>query len=208
MVTHFQRYHPSDWAEMQKPNNEANESEESQGESADDLQHLQAEMDSLGTEYSTLVVASITERFAFIPAHPKLIAYVSSTFLDHGWLHLITTGFLWVAGFLATFGLSFVPLFQPAGGYCGDTASCLGEPAASVHRLSVGGRCGIDGAFLVRFPKLKIRGFMWFFTSDSPAFAYLGRADWLLPRELVTEIYYGKPSGRVMGLDIGRTSED
>ena len=101
LVTDFQRYYPADWAELQNPNNEANESEDTQIESADDLQQLQAEMDSLGTEYSKLAAASITERFAFIPAHPKLIAYISSTFLHGGWLHLIfNMWFLWLAGFV------------------------------------------------------------------------------------------------------------
>jgi len=101
LVTDFQRYYPADWAEMQNPNGEANESEYTQIESADELQQLQAEMDSLGTEYSKLAAASITERYAFIPAHPKLIAYVSSTFLHGGWLHLIfNMWFLWLAGFV------------------------------------------------------------------------------------------------------------
>jgi hypothetical protein len=42
LVTDFQRYYAADWVEMQNPNNEANESEDTQGESADDLQQLQA----------------------------------------------------------------------------------------------------------------------------------------------------------------------
>src|SRR5207253_3251510 len=101
LVTDFQRYYPADWAEMRSPNNETIESEDAQTESADDLQQLQAEMDSIGTEYCKLAAASITERFAFIPAHPKLIAYLSSNFLYGGWLHLIfNMWFLWLAGFV------------------------------------------------------------------------------------------------------------
>jgi len=46
-------------------------------------------MDSLGIEYSKLAAASIVEQYAFIPDHPKLIAYLSSNFLHGGWLHLI-----------------------------------------------------------------------------------------------------------------------
>ena len=101
LVTDFQRYYPANWAEMQNANNKANESEDTQIESADDREQLQAEMDSLGTEYSKLTAASITERYAFIPAHPKLIAYISSNFLHGGWLHLIfNMWFLWLAGFV------------------------------------------------------------------------------------------------------------
>ena len=119
-------------------------------------------MDSLGTEYSKLTAASITERYAFIPAHPKLVAYFSAMFLHEGWLHLIfNMWFLWLAGFVLedVWGRPLYLAFYLLAGIAATQLYAWARSwAASAHRL---GRRGLlrdlMGAFLVRFPKLKIR---------------------------------------------------
>jgi len=204
LVTDFQRYYPADWAEMQNPNGEANESEYTQIESADELQQLQAEMDSLGTEYSKLAAASITERYAFIPAHPKLIAYVSSTFLHGGWLHLIfNMWFLWLAGFVLedVWGRPLYLVFYLTAGVAATQLHAWASPGSLGASLGASGAvAGLMGAFLVRFPKLRIR-LMWFFDFGFSGFWPIWvRAYWLLPLWLVMEIYYGKPSGQSDGI--------
>jgi membrane associated rhomboid family serine protease len=204
LVTDFQRYYPPDWAEMQNPDNEANQSEDTKIESADDLQQLQAEMDSLGTEYSNLAAASITERFAFIPAHPKLIAYISSTFLHGGWLHLIfNMWFLWLAGFVLedVWGRPLYLVFYLMAGIAATQLHAWANPGSLGASFGASGAvAGLMGAFLVRFPKLKIR-LMWFFDLGfSGLWPIWVRAYWLLPLWLVMEIYYGKPSGQSDGV--------
>ena len=47
----------------------------------EDPAELQEEMDLLEDQYSQLTASSITERYAFMPAHPKPITYITSTFL-------------------------------------------------------------------------------------------------------------------------------
>jgi membrane associated rhomboid family serine protease len=204
LVTDFQRYYPADWAEMQNPDNEANESEDTQIESADDLQQLQAEMDSLGTEYSKLVAASITERFAFIPAHPRLIAYLSSNFLHAGWMHLIfNMWFLWLAGFVLedAWGRPLYLVFYLVAGIAATQLDCWANPGSIAPSYGASGAvAALMGAFLVRFPKLKIR-LMWFFDIGFSGFWPIWvRAYWLLPLWLVMEIYYGKMSGQSDGV--------
>jgi membrane associated rhomboid family serine protease len=204
LVTDFQRYYPADWAEMQNTNNEANEREDTQIESADDLEQLQAEMDSLGTEYSKLAAASITERFAFIPAHPKLIAYISSTFLHGGWLHLIfNMWFLWLAGFVLedVWGRPLYLVFYLMAGVAATQLHAWASPGSLGASFGASGAvAGLMGAFLVRFPKLKIR-LMWFFDLGFSGFWPIWvRAYWLLPLWFVMEIYYGKPSGQSDGI--------
>src|SRR5208283_1311318 len=204
LVTDFQRYYPADWAKMQNPNNEANEGEDTQIESADDREQLQAEMDSLGTEYSKRKAASITERYAFIPAHPKLIAYISSTFLHGGWLHLIfNMWFLWLAGFVLedVWGRPLYLVFYLVAGIAATQLDAWANPGSLGASFGASGAiAGLMGAFLICFPKLKIR-LVWLFD-----FGLFGlwplwvRAYWLLPLWLGMEIHYGKAVGQSDGV--------
>ena len=205
LVTDFRRYYPGNWAEMQNPNNnEANESEDTQIESADDREQLQAEMDSLGTEYSKLAAASITERYAFIPAHPKLIAYISSNFLHGGWLHLIfNMWFLWLAGFVLedVWGRPLYLGFYLLAGIVATQIYAWASPGSLGASFGASGAvAALMGAFLIRFPKLKIR-LLWLFDFGLFGFWPLWvRAYWLLPLWAGMEIYYGKVFGQVDGI--------
>ena len=203
-VTDYQRYYPANWAELQTPNDKTNESEDSQIESPDDRQQLQAEMDSLGTEYSKLAASSITERFAFIPAHPKLIAYISSTFLHGGWLHLIfNMWFLWLAGFVLedVWGRPLYLVFYLVAGIAATQLDAWASPMSMGYSFGASGAiAGLMGAFLIRFPKLKIR-LVWFFDFGLLGFWPLWvRAYWLLPVWAGMEIYYGKAFGQGDGV--------
>lgn len=53
---------------------------------------LQQEMDSLAEQFSSAQRTSVLEQYAFTPAHPKPIAYLTANFL-HG-----NMWFLWLAG--------------------------------------------------------------------------------------------------------------
>ena len=123
-VTDYQRYYPANWAELQTPNDKTNESEDSQIESPDDRQQLQAEMDSLGTEYSKLAAASITERYAFTPSSPEANCIHQFHFPSR---RMVTSDFQYVvpmAGrlrFGGRLGPSFVLGLLSCGRHCSDT---------------------------------------------------------------------------------------
>jgi len=204
LVTDFQRYYPSNWAELQAANDNATEGGDNQIESADDHEQLQAEMDFLGTEYSKLAAASIEEQYAFIPAHPKLIAYLSSNFLHGGWLHLIfNMWFLWLAGFVLedVWGRPIYLVFYLLAGIAATQLDCWANPGSIAPSYGASGAvAALMGAFLMRFPKLKIR-LMWFFDLGFSGFWPIWvRAYWLLPLWLMMEIYYGKVSGQSDGV--------
>jgi len=114
LVTDFRRYYPTKWEELESPDDKAGDDADTQKESADDEGELQKEMDDFATEYSKLKAASITERYAFIPARPKLVAYFSAMFLHEGWLHLI--GNMWFYGWRDLFWKMFgaVPCIWPS----------------------------------------------------------------------------------------------
>src|SRR5260370_30499758 len=76
---------------------------------------VQAIMDSLGQQYGELEHESILSNYAFIPAHPAPISYVTANFLHGGWMHIIgKMWFLWLAGalFAEPLGPGFYPDFS------------------------------------------------------------------------------------------------
>ena len=152
-------------------------------------------MDSLGDEYLRLTASSITERYAFMPAHPKPIAYVTSTFLHVDWWHVIgNMWFLWLAGFVLedAWGRPLYLLVYLAAGAFACQFDAWANPASIIPSVGASGAiAGLMGAFLVRFPKMKIR-MMWFFDLGLfPFCRFWMRAYWLLPIWVLMEINYG-----------------
>lgn len=184
-VADFQADDPADWAEMQTSDYKAIDDWDAEIRNVDDREQLQTEMDSIAAEYAKLTASSIAERFAFIPAHPRPIAYLSSTFLHGGWLHLIgNMWFLWLAGFVLedAWGRPLYLAFYLTAGIAATQFDAWANPGSiAVSYGASGAVAGLMGAFLVRFPKLKIR-LVWFFGSWLSGFWGLWvRAYWLLP---------------------------
>jgi membrane associated rhomboid family serine protease len=203
-VADFQAHDPADWAEMQTLDYKAIDDWDAQMRSVDDREQLQTEMDSMAAEYAKLTASSIEERFAFIPAHPRPIAYLSSTFLHGGWSHLIgNMWFLWLAGFVLedAWGRPLYLAFYLTAGIAATQFDAWANPGSiAVSYGASGAVAGLMGAFLVRFPQLKIR-LMWFFGSWLSGFwRPWVRAYWLLPLWFGMEIYYGKITGESDGI--------
>jgi membrane associated rhomboid family serine protease len=197
-VTGFQAEFPDVWAELQNPNSDALDEWDARTRLIQDPVELQEEMDSLGDQYSQLAAASITERYAFIPAHPSLVAYVSSNFLHGGWLHLIfNMWFLWLAGFVLedAWGRPLYLFFYLVAGVVSTQFDAWANPGSIIPSLGASGAvAGLMGGFLVRFPKMKIR-MMWFFDLGLFPFSrFWMRAYWLLPIWVLMEIKYGMAS--------------
>jgi membrane associated rhomboid family serine protease len=194
-VDGFQRQFPDDWAELQKPNSEITDEWDARTRLIQDPAELQEEMDSLGGQYSQLTASSITERYAFIPAHPKPITYITSTFLHVDWWHVIgNMWFLWLAGFVLedAWGRPLYLLIYLAAGAFACQFDAWTRPGSIIASVGASGAiAGLMGAFLVRFPKMKIR-MMWFFDLGLFPFSrFWMRAYWLLPIWVLMEINYG-----------------
>ena len=203
-VADFQAYDPAGWAEMQSPDYKAIDDWDARMRGVDDPEQLQGEMDSIGAEYSKRTASSIEEQYAFIPARPKPIAYVSNNFLHAGWMHLIgNMWFLWLAGFVLedVWGRPLYLTFYLVAGAVATQLDGSASPGSIAPTLGASGAiAALMGAFLVRFPKLKIR-LMWLFGSWLSGFCRLWvRAYWLLPLWLGMEIYYGKIWGHGDGV--------
>lgn len=161
LVAYVQNRYPSEWASLQNQNAETSDEWYSRIQSINDPDLLQAEMDALAHQYSQVIATSITQEYGFVATHPRAIAYATSNFLHEDWWHLLgNMWFLWLAGFVledAWGRPTYLLVYLMAGVFsCQfDAWTNPGNIAASIG--ASGAIAGLMGAFLVRFPKKKIR---------------------------------------------------
>jgi membrane associated rhomboid family serine protease len=200
-VNDFARSNPEAWKQAGSQFRNVIDVSELRTRLIDEPEKLQATMDSFAQRYHEIQEQSIILKYAFVPAHPQPISYLTSMFLHTGWIHLLgNMWFLWLAGFILeeNWGRIIYPVVYLLAGmgaslfhasmYPHSIKACLGASGAVAALM---------GAFLIRFPKLKID--MWglaFFVR----FRFKARAYWLLPLWLLTEIFYGTLFGQASGV--------
>jgi len=198
LVTSVKQHDPDYWAKVQDPNHKIRDAWDARMRLVEEQYQLQQEMDSLADQYEKLSTASVAEQYAFVPAHPKSIAYLTANFLHGGWLHLIgNMWFLWLAGFVLedAWGRPLYAIIYLIAGAAALQFHAWLNPGSIVPTLGASGAvAALMGAFLVSFPKMKIK-MMWiiFFRRYhfyAPAYA-------LLPLWLLMEVFYGTLFGRM-----------
>ena len=200
-VDDFQKSNPEAWKEAGSQSRKPFDAEELRERRMQDPEELQAEMDSLAQRFHDVQEHSILQNYAFIPAHKKPITYLTSIFLHAGWLHLIgNMWFLWLSGFILedNWGRVIYPVFYFLAGIAATQFHAWAYPDSIVPCLGASGAiAALMGAFLVRFPKLKIDmwGTLFFYRFRFKAAAY-----WLLPLWLASEIFYGALVGKISGV--------
>ena len=210
LVDEFAKENPSTWAMAKSGKLEIQDAWDAKMRLEEDPQKLQAEMDSLCGKYASSTTNSLLDTYAFVPAHPSAISYLTANFLHGGWLHLLgNMWFLWLAGAVLedTWGRIIFPIFYFVAGAAalqfyawtssGSTAPALGASGAVAALM---------GAFLVRFPTTKIDVAV-IFSPQSIANMALGKgirfkaaAYWLLPFWLLAEIFSGAIFGKYSGV--------
>ena len=162
---------------------------------------MQDEADKLSREYQQLHSASVTENYGFVPAHPTLISYLTANFLHGGWLHLIgNMWFLWLAGFVLedTWGRPLYTVFYLVAGAAALQIHAWVNPVSIIPCVGASGAvAGLMGAFLVRFPTMKIE-MGWLIGFRFVRFQ--AQAYWLLPFWLLGEVFYGALFGEMSGV--------
>jgi membrane associated rhomboid family serine protease len=203
VIDDFKQRFPSAWDELQDPNHKLIDPWDQQTRQVTDPDQLQSEMDSLTNQYENLSSTTITGRYAFTPGNPTLISYVTSMFLHGGWLHLIgNMWFLWLAGFVLedVWGRPlFITFYLIAG-----MAATQFHAWTNLHSMQAslgasGAVAGLMGAFLVRFPKMKIE-MAWVWLFGFRTYRFKAAAYWLLPIWLLMEILYGGLLGTTTGV--------
>jgi membrane associated rhomboid family serine protease len=167
----------------------------------DDEDALQGEMNSLSVQLQQAKENSVAEKYAFIPAHPTAISYITANFLHGGWMHLIgNMWFLWLAGFVLEdlWGRWLYSAFYLVAGAAAMQFDAWLNAGSTVPTLGASGAvAALMGAFLVRFPKMKIEMLWWIFLRPR---RFKAAAYWLLPGWLAMEIFYGSLFGQSTGV--------
>ena len=201
LVEDFQKNYPDGWKYVQNPNHDVIDAYDAKLRIKDDNVGLQAEMDSLNEQYVKLSASSILDQYAFIPAHPTAISYLTANFLHGGWLHLIgNMWFLWLAGFVLedVWGRWLYSVFYLIAGVAALQLYAWSNPGSMTPTLGASGAvAALMGAFLVRFPKMKIEmGWLFMFRF----YRFKAPAYWLLPLWLGVEVFYGSLFGSTSGV--------
>jgi membrane associated rhomboid family serine protease len=204
-VRDFEEHNPDLWKQMQAPNRDVEDLWDARMRLLDDPEQFQSEMDSLVREYEQDRESGILERYAFIPGAPRPIAYLTANFLHGGWLHLIgNMWFLWLAGLVIedAWGRVIFPVFYLLAGAAALQMHAWMHPGSMAPTLGASGAiAALMGAFLVRYPNVRIR-MVWilFLIFRVRLYRFKARAIWLLPIWLLVEILYGTLFGRISGV--------
>jgi len=101
LVDGFKQSHAEAWKQIQNPYRDIIDPYDAKLKMSDDASSLQTEMDSLNDQFAKMATSSIVEHYAFVPANPTAISYLTANFLHGGWMHIIgNMWFLWLAGFV------------------------------------------------------------------------------------------------------------
>src|SRR5467141_3613691 len=120
------------WKELASTERKPEDAWEAQIREVEDPEQLQAEMDTLAQRFAEEQKSSVLENYAFVPAHPKPISYLTSVFLHTGWIHLIgNMWFLWLAGFILEdrWGRVIYPIFYILAGIAASLVHTISDPS-------------------------------------------------------------------------------
>ncbi len=194
LVDNFKQDNPAEWAQIQNPYRDIINAYDAKVKLMDNPALMQKEMDTLSSEYVKLSAASFDQKYAFVPAKPNPVSYLTANFLHGGWLHLIgNMWFLWLAGFVLedVWGRWLYTVFYLVAGVAALQFHAWSNPGSMVPTLGASGAvAALMGAFLVRFPKMKIE-MAWVFMIRPFVFRFKAAAYWLLPLWLLMEVFYG-----------------
>ena len=193
--------YPKDWAGLSDRSRRPVDDWDRQMLLKQDGDELQGDMNSLSVQLQQVKENSVAEKYAFIPAHPSAVSYITANFLHGGWMHLIgNMWFLWLAGFVLEdlWGRWLYSAFYLIAGAAAMQFDAWLNAGSTVPTLGASGAvAALMGAFLVRFPKMKIEMLWWIFLRPR---RFKAAAYWLLPAWLGMEIFYGSLFGQSSGV--------
>jgi membrane associated rhomboid family serine protease len=193
--------YPKQWAQLNTRKRRAWDDWDARMLQMDDPEVLQSEMNNLSADLQKARADSILEKYAYVPVHPTAISYLTANFLHGGWMHLIgNMWFLWLAGFVLEdfWGRPLYTAFYLISGAASMMLDGLFNSGSITPTLGASGAiAALMGAFLVRFPKMKIEMLWWIFLRPR---RFKAPAYYLLPGWLALEVFYGSVFGQSTGV--------
>jgi membrane associated rhomboid family serine protease len=203
LVTNFRERNEKLWAHLQDGNRDVMDAWDARMRLVDDPGQVQEEMDSLTAQYTQLAATAFTEQYAFVPAEKKTITYITANFLHGGWMHLIgNMWFLWLAGFILedAWGRTTYTIIYLLSGAAALQFHLWMNPGSMIPTLGASGAvAALMGAFLVRFPRLKIE-MAWLWVIRLRLIRFKAAAYWLLPLWALSEVFSGALFGQSSGV--------
>jgi membrane associated rhomboid family serine protease len=198
LISDFQKREPKVWEAAKNPNRDLYDAWDAKMRLMEDPGVLQEEMDRLAARYSELRESSLVSRYAYVPANPTWYSYITANFLHGGWMHLIgNMWFLWLAGILLedAWGRPLYIAVYMMGGITAILVHGLMNAGSNVPMLGASGAiAALMGAFLVRFPKIRIEMMFFAIFSIYGLFRvkrFFLEAFWLLPIWFLLEVFNG-----------------
>ena len=185
LVDSFQKNHADVWKQIQNPYRDVISPYDAKIKMMEDPERLQQEMDSLNDQYLKLTASSVTGQYAFVPAHPTVLSYITANFLHGGWMHLIGNMlFLWIFGNNVEdyFGATKFSLFYILSWLAAIAMYSLFSLDSRVPLVGASGAiAGVMGAYLVLHPRARITCLIFFFIITFVT----------LPAQVVLGIWFG-----------------
>lgn len=196
-IEHVKKASGPAWDQVANPSRRVQDPWDAQMRLQDDPAILQSKMDTLCQQFEESEHSSILDNYGFVPAHPRAASYVTANFLHGGWLHLIgNLWFLWLSGFILedNWGRAIYSVFYLVAGAASLQFYAWCSPGSYTPLVGASGAvAALMGAFLVRFPKMKIEMAI---VTLFYRFKFKAAAYWLLPLWLGMEFFYGAALGQ------------
>jgi len=193
---------PGIWKQLQNPNRNVEDAWDAHLRMEEEPTAWQEEMDGLSQRFEAIEASSLLTHYAFVPAHPAAVSYLTANFLHGGWLHLISNmWFLWLAGFVLedTWGRPiYIAFYLLAGLMALQVHAWFNADSLTPTLGASGAVAALMGGFLVRFPDVKIE--MAAFLGVFRVYRFKAAAYWLLPVWLLMEIFSGAIFGQSSGV--------
>ena len=193
LVEDIKKNEPASWELAKDPRRGIEDGWDAHIRLVDDPADLQVEMNSLSERYQQLRSNSMLENYAYVPAHPTWYSYLTANFLHGGWLHLIgNMWFLWLAGIVLEDAWGrwlYTAVYLVAGIFALQVHAWFNAGSNIATLGASGAVAALMGAFLVRFPKVRIR-MVWLWGIFRAA-RFSAEAYWLLPVWFLMELFSG-----------------
>ena len=202
VITDFREKHPREWEKISSQEFTLADLLSPEMFRTEEYASPQAKMNALAEEFARIMNSYMAYQYAFVPVNPNPAAYLTANFLHGGWLHLIgNMWFLWLAGFVLedVWGrVTYLVFYIIAGAAALQFYAWTNAGSLTPTLGASGAVAALMGAFLIRFPKIKIEMRWFYFLFRS--YRFKASAYWLLSLWLLTEILYGFLFGTETGV--------